>query len=73
MSDQECEEQVDRDAPKSRNPAAQDRRHVGGELVERLTDRLMHTTAFVDEWIRQRELEKPRPDYGTFLKDAELL
>ena len=25
------------------------------------------------EWIRQRELEKPRPDYGTFLKDQELI
>lgn len=75
MSDQECEEQIDRDAPESRSPSTQERFHEGTERFESLTDRLTRTTSFDAsraEWIRQRELEKTRPDYGTFLKDEEL-
>ena len=66
MLDPECEEQIDRDEREGRSPSS----------TERLTDRLTRTTSFDAsraEWIRQRELEKPRPDYGTFIKDEELM
>jgi hypothetical protein len=54
----------------------QDRHYESTERVECLTDRLTRTTSFDAsraEWLRQRALEKPRPDYGTFLKDEELI
>jgi hypothetical protein len=54
----------------------QDRHHEGSERFERLTDRLARTTSFDEshsEWLRVQALSEPRPDYGTFLKDEELI
>jgi hypothetical protein len=54
----------------------QDRHHEGTERSERLTDRLSRTTSFDEshrEWFRVQALSEPRPDYGTFLKDQELI
>lgn len=54
----------------------QDRHDESTGRVECLTDRLTRTTSFDasrTEWIRQRELSLPRPDYGTFLRDEELI
>ena len=54
----------------------QDRHHEGSERFERLTDRLARTTSFDgsrSEWLRVQALSEPRPDYGTFLKDQELI
>ena len=76
MTDPKHAGQIDRAAPESRNPSTQDRHHEDTERLESLTERLAHTTAFENsraEWLRQRELEKLRPDYGTFLKDDELI
>jgi hypothetical protein len=76
MSNQECEEQIDRDATETRSSSARDQHHGGGEKLERLVDRLKRMKSFEAsraDWIRQQELEKPRPDYGTFLKDEELV
>ncbi len=46
------------------------------KMVKCLTGFFKRTKSFEAsraEWIRQRELEGPRPDYGTFLKDEELI
>lgn len=66
MLDLECEMNLDRDESDGRSPLS----------TECLTCRLKRTKSFEAshaEWIRQQELEKPRPDYGTFLKDQELI
>ena len=54
----------------------QGRHHEGGGKLERLVDRLSRTTSFDEshrEWRRVQALTEPRPDYGTFLKDQELI
>ena len=66
MLDLECEMNLNRDESDDRSPLS----------AECLTCRLKRTKSFEasrSEWIRQQELEKPRPDYGTFLKDEELI
>ena len=76
MSDLMSEEKIDRDTPESNSLSTEDRRHEGAESPERLTDRLARTKSFDDshaEWLRVQALTELRPDYGTFLKDEELI
>ncbi len=66
MLDLKREMNLDHDESDGRSPLS----------TECLTCRLKRSKSFEAshaEWIRQQELEKPRPDYGTFLKDDELI
>lgn len=73
MSVPRPDDQIDREVLEGSDAIAQHEPRGQAERSERLVDRLEETASFIRDRRRIAEFENPRPDYGTFLKDEELI
>lgn len=73
MPDPRLENQADREVPENIDASDQQPSRAQSEPSECLVNRLAETASFRSDRRRIAEFEKSRPDYGTFLKDEELI